>query len=141
MAGRGPAPKKTRQRHGQPTHGEYVRLEPLRAPVLPALDDIEPPAFIDKGWHAATCLLWAAWREDPVTQTWNASDIALAVDTILLHACDPIVKASEIRIRIDNLALSPKGRRDARLLLPEEEAPDEAPAAEPVPLRVLPEAK
>jgi hypothetical protein len=137
VAGRGPAPNKTRQRRNQPAHGEYVRLEPLRAPVLPELDELVP----DHEWPAVSRMLWDAWRESPVTQTWAAEDIALAADTIVLHAEDPVAKASEIRIRIDNLALSPKGRRDARLLLPEEEAPDEAPVAEPVPLRVLPEAK
>ena len=137
MAGRGPAPKINRQRRGQPTHGEYVRLEPLGDPILPALDELVP----DQSWPAVTRMLWEAWRESPVTKLWAAEDVALAADTILLHAEDPVGKASEIRIRIDNLALSPKGRRDARLLLPEEEAPAETPAAEPQPLRVLPEAK
>lgn len=137
MAGRGPAPKKTRQRRNQPAHGEYVRLEPLVEPVIPPLEFFDA----EREWPTPTVYLWNAWRHDPVTQTWNASDIALAVDTIFLHAEDPVTKASEIRIRIDNLALSPKGRRDARLLLPEDEAPDEAPVAEPTPLRVLPEAK
>jgi hypothetical protein len=136
VAGRGPAPKQTRQRRNQPALGDWVRLEALRTPVLPELDDLMP----DYTWPAVSRMLWDAWRESPVTQTWAAEDVALAADTILLHAEDPITKASEIRIRIDNLALSPKGRRDARLLLPEEDAPVETPA-EPAPLRVLPEAK
>ena len=138
MAGRGPAPKAKRQRANTPALGDWRRLEPLDAPVLPELADLDEPA---DGWPASSRMLWAAWREDPVTQTWNASDIALCVDTIMLHAADSVTRAGEIRIRIDNLALSPKGRRDARLLLPEEEAPDDAPIAEPTPLRVLPEAK
>lgn len=138
MAGRGPAPKAKRQRANTPALGDWRRLEPLTAPVLPELSELDEPA---DGWPAASRMLWAAWRDDPVTATFNASDIALAVDTIMLHAADSVVRAGEIRIRIDNLGLSPKGRRDARLLLPEEEAPDDAPVAEPTPLRVLPEAK
>jgi hypothetical protein len=139
MAGRGPAPKAQRQRANTPALGEWRRLEPLTEPVLPPLETLGPGGPL--GWPAVTEILWAAWCDDPVTQTWNASDIALCVDTIQLHAMDSVGKASEIRIRIDNLGLSPKGRRDARLLLPEEEAPADEPLAEPTPLRVLPEAK
>lgn len=136
MAGRGPAPKAKRQRANAPALGDWRSLEPLTAPVLPELDDLGDE------WPAASRMLWDAWRDDPVTQTWNASDIALAVDTIMLHAADPVTRAGEIRIRIDNLALSPKGRRDARLLLPEDDDPaDIAATPEPTPLRVLPEAK
>jgi hypothetical protein len=85
-------------------------------------------------------MLWDAWRASPVTQTWAPEHVALAADTILLHAEDPVAKAPEIRLRIDGLKLSPKGLRDARLLLPEEDAPADEPV-EPTPLRVLPEAK
>lgn len=129
MAGRGPAPKAKRQRGNAPALGDWRRLEQLDAPVLPELGDIclhEVPL--------ATTMLWDAWRDDPVTATWNASDIALAVDTILLHAVDPVTRAGEIRIRIDNLALSPKGRRDARLLLPDEE-PEEPKLASVAPIK------
>lgn len=137
MAGRGPAPKRNRQRRGAPALGEWTRLEPLKDPVLPELDLL----VADQEWPVVSRMLWDAWRESPVTQTWAAEDVALAADTILLHAEDPVGKASEIRLRIDNLALSPKGRRDARLLLPEEEVPaDEGGAVVPL-RRVLPEAK
>ena len=119
----------------------YVQTSALTEPVLPRLEELvnEPLSW----WPASSRLLWEAWRGDPVTATWNASDIALCVDTIMLHASDSVGKANEIRIRIDNLGLSPKGRRDARLLLPEEEAPTEVDGAEAVlhELRVLPEAK
>jgi hypothetical protein len=83
---------------------------------------------------------WEAWRADPVTATWTATEIALAMHLIELLDTDPVGKAPEIRLRVAELALSPKGRRDARLLLPEEDAPADEPV-EPTPLRVLPEAK
>jgi hypothetical protein len=88
-------------------------------------------------------MLWDSWRDDPITASWSATEIALAADTIALHAIGWENKAGEIRLRIDMLGLSPKGRRDARVLLPEEPAPDGEPVVvrAPAELRVLPEAK
>ena len=128
----GPAPKKHRQHRMKPTHGEYVRLEPLKKPVLEKLGDRHTP--LAKAY-------WEAWRQDPVTATWTPTEVALALHVLELIDTDPVDKAAEIRIRIDGLALSPKGRRDARLLLPDEDEPEEDKPAEPTPLRVLPEAK
>lgn len=133
MAGRGPAPKRKNQRGTE----NWTRLLPLEEPVLPTLEELVP----DKVWPPVTRMLWDAWRDSPVTATWAAEDIALAADTILLHDEDPVGRANEIRLRIDNLGLSPKGRRDARLLLPEDDEPIDEQPAEPTPLRVLPEAK
>lgn len=141
MAGRGPAPKANRQRRNVPTHGDYTRLAPLTSPILPSLTDLLGSAPTDSGkWPRLTQLLWNAWREDPVTATWTATEVALAGDTICLHAQDPVGKASEIRIRIDTLALSPKGRRDARLLLPDEQPDEAAPPQPAAAQRELPEA-
>lgn len=141
MAGRGPAPKVNRQRPNTPVHGDYVRLAPLAKRILPPLDDLGKAPTVNGHWPKVTQMLWNSWRDSPVTATWAAEDIALAADTIRLHAAEPIAKASEIRIRIDTLGLSPKGRRDARLLLPDEEA--EADTTPPQPTaaqRELPEA-
>lgn len=128
MAGRGPAPKK----HNQRGTDNWTRLEPLDEPVLSELTGNHTPL---------AKLHWDAWRLDPVTATWTATEIALAHHLVELIDSDPVGKAPEIRLRIDGLALSPKGRRDARLLLPEEDAPDGESLPEPTPLRVLPEAK
>lgn len=137
MAGRGPAPKRTNQRGTD----NWTRLAPLTKAILPSLTDLLGSAPTDSGkWPRLTQMLWNAWREDPVTATWTATEIALAGDTICLHAQDPVGKASEIRIRIDTLALSPKGRRDARLLLPDEEPDEAAPPQPAAAQRELPEA-
>ncbi len=144
MAGRGPAPKRGgRQRNAAPRRGDWEQLEPLTEPVLPELDELEEPAA---GWRDTSRRLWAAWRSDPVTQKWNASDIALACDTILLHTTDPFLRSGEIRLRLDTLALTPKGRRDARLLLPQAEGEADGPQppsflSHGSHMRVLPEAK
>lgn len=137
MAGRGPAPKTSRQRHGAPARGDWVKLEPLAAPVLPELADLPAPEL---GWQLPTLMLWEAWRADPVTQTWNASDLAYAVDTILLHAIAGMTKPNEVRLRMESLGLTPKGRRDLRLLLPDEAAPELDAEPEAAPKRERPEA-
>lgn len=132
MAGRGPAPSANRQRRNKPMRGDWIVLEPLARPVVPALDEFEPPSGWEC-WPTATRMLWDAWREDPVTQTWNASDRAFAVDTIYLHAAASTAKANELRLRMESLGLTPKGRRDLRFLLPDETPPEgdvaEAPTA------------
>lgn len=140
MAGRGPAAKLRNQR-GRPSGlGEWVRLEPLAAPILPPLRDFGGAPTGNGQWPKITQMLWNAWRESPVTATWSAEDIALAADTIRLHAAEPILRAGEIRIRIDNLGLSPKGRRDARLLLPDEQSAEAGPPLPEPTQRELPDA-
>lgn len=139
MAGRGPTPKLNNQR-GRPSGlGEWKRLPPLDGPVLPELDDV-----LDKprgGWPKVALLYWGAWRRSPVSATWAPEDVALAVDTLSLIVTDPLGKANEIRLRLDNLGLTPKGRRDGRILLttePEAVAPHKSSARV---LRILPEAR
>lgn len=123
MAGRGPAPSAQRQRRNAPQRGDWVTLEPLAAPVLPELAEFVLPDA--QPWPLTSVMLWDAWRDDPVTATWNASDRAFAVDTIHLHAEAATAKANELRLRMESLGLTPKGRRDLRFLLPDEVVPDE----------------
>lgn len=138
--GQGPAPRQNRQRKQTPQLGDWVRLAPMAEPVIPELDEFESPDP-DLPWPLRTRILWASWREDPVTQTWNAGDLAFAVDAIYLHGTSADAKASEIRIRMESLGLTPKGRRDGRWLLPDEEEPVRSPSADPAaPVRELPEA-
>lgn len=111
MAGQGPAPADpaTRRRRNEPTRGEWVDLPPLEKPVLPELaageDDPFPPE---------TRAAWEAWRSDPVTAQYSAADIAYALDTIRLHAAMTPTSAAEVRLRMDALGLTPKGKRDLR---------------------------
>jgi len=143
MAGRGPAPNQNRQRRNKPARGDWLDLEPLEEPVLPELGDLFVPADGESmpAWMPVTRLLWAAWRQDPVTATWNASDTAFAVDTILLHAAAAVKSANEIRLRMESLGLTPKGRRDLRLRLMEDsdepEEPDEPSLAAPRHLKAV----
>ncbi len=149
MGGNGPAPKLNRQRRQSPVRGDWVQLKPLAGPVLPILDDIPSPGSCEGEWPYTSRMYWDAWRESPVTATWTADDKALAIDPISAHAEAASggrgAPPAEIRLRMESLGLTPKGRRDSRLLLPDETPADlgvvdsDTPSA-PTPIRTLPEA-
>lgn len=150
MAGNGPAPKLNRQRRGAPVRGDWVQLEPLTETVLMDLDEIPAPDACEGKWPYTSKLYWEAWQKSPVTAKWTEDDIALAIDTICAHAeaaCGGRgAPPAEIRLRMESLGLTPKGRRDNRYLLPEESPPAEvhplpsAPGGTQVPARSIPEA-
>lgn len=112
MAGNGPAPAETRRRRNVPARGEWIDLKPLKKTYLPDL----PPVTDGDGepWRGATKLTWSAWQGDPVTQMWSEADIAYALDTILLHNEMTSRTANEVRLRMDGLGVTPKGKRDHR---------------------------
>lgn len=121
----GPAPAETRRRRNEPARGDWVDLPPLEKPVLPAL----PKRRRGEGaWPAITRGVWAAWRRDPVTAQYGPADVAYALDTIRLHAVMTPATASEVRLRMDALGLTPKGKRDLRWRIG---AAEQAPATEP----------
>lgn len=107
MAGRGRAPQENRRRRNVPARGEWVDLDPLEQSVLPELPEGE--------WRPETVAMWEAWRMDPVSAEWSPADVAFALDTIRLH--NVMLNASganEVRLRMDSLGLTPKGKRDLR---------------------------
>lgn len=111
MPGIGPAPKDPgrRRRRNEPARGEWTELAPLAEPVLPELSPLD-----DEDWSPGTRAMWDAWRVDPVTAQWSPADIAFAIDTIYLHQRMTPSTANEIRLRMDALGLTPKGKRDLR---------------------------
>lgn len=121
MAGRGPAPNQARRRRNEPARGDWIDLPPLEQPILPPL----PKRPRGHGWSARARVTWAAWRTDPVTQMWSPADIAYALDTISLYDVMTPSSASEVRLRMDGLGLTPKGKRDLRWRIGE--ADDEEP--------------
>jgi hypothetical protein len=95
-----------------------VAVPPLEQPVLPEL-----PELVDDEWEPETAAAWEAWRQDPVTALWTPADVAFALDTILLHNVMTLSTANEIRLRMDTLGLTPKGRAQLRWrVVGEEEA-------------------
>lgn len=105
MAGMGPAPAESRRRSNVPARGEWVDLPPLEAPVLEELAGGE--------WSVEALELWAAWRADPVTAEWSVADVAYARATIRMVSGGRTAP-NEIRLRMDGLGLTPKGKRDLR---------------------------
>jgi len=71
-------------------------------------------------------------RRDPVTGTYGPADVAWAVDLAYVH--EEFVRgrwslAGEVRLRLDGLGLTPKGKRDLRWRSPGEVTEMAAPAA------------
>ncbi len=103
MAGRGAAPKPAgqRRRRNEPMRGEWVDLEPLKKPVLPRYE---------KSWQVKDWM-WEGWRKDPVTSQYTDADL-VAIRELAERFYD--LKDNEQRLRMDELGLTPKGKRDLR---------------------------
>ena len=116
MAGQGPPPKDpaTRRRRNEPTRGEWIEIAEPEKPILPTL-----PRRLKAqgGWSAQTRSAWNAWRRDPATTQFGPAEIQQALDTAYLYeqfARGDFKAAPEIRIRLDGLGLTAKGKRDLR---------------------------
>ena len=118
----GPPPKfaGARRRRNPPARGDWIEIPPLEAPVLPELDEL-----FEGEWAPETLFAWEAWRQDPVTALWTPADVSFAIDTILLHNAMTPSTANEIRLRMDTLGLTAKGRQHLRwkVVTLEEQAP------------------
>ena len=112
----GPAPKDPaqRRRRNAPARGEWVDLPQLKEPVLPEIPD--------GNWSERTRNAWELWRADPATTQYSSAAIAQAIN--LLHLFEGWVqgdeKYSEVRLTMDGLGLTPKGKRDLRWRAPQE---------------------
>lgn len=130
MAGRGPAPKDPaqRRRRNEPARGEWVDLEPLAEPVLAA--KLPPRGRGAGSWSARTRAMWKAWRADPATGMYGPAEIAAVVELAWLFeaAVRGEEKQSEVRLRMDGLGLTPKGKRDLRWRPPSERTEPAAPS-------------
>jgi hypothetical protein len=119
MAGTGPAPAEVRRRRNQPARGEWVDLPPLERPVLPELPprqvrDEESGKLVTVPWSNRTEAAWAVWSTDPVTQMYSPADIVAALELALLFEGMTVSNANEVRLRMDGLGLTPKGKKDLR---------------------------
>lgn len=130
MAGRGPAPKETRQRERDTPIREIVRSDDkLGGFDLP--DDVLP---VDKEtgereeWHPQTVRWWQNWRESPqATKMLTGPDWDYLLDTALMHHIAwesggrNSERFAEIRIRVAAFGATPADR--LRLKLEIEEPP------------------
>jgi hypothetical protein len=115
-----PVPKDPSERRNRnpKLRGEWVDIGVARLlardVVLPPRDKVDPEGV----WGAATVRTWDAWRHDPVSVYFAPADVDYAVVTIELCHLDAgfgaVKYASEIRLRMDAMGLTPKGKRDLR---------------------------
>jgi hypothetical protein len=92
-----------------PARGEWVDLEPLTLPILPAYPThwyqraLRP--FVVPKW------VWDLWRSDPVTSQWSPGDLATALE--LGERYYRLKDADRLRIQT-YLGLNARGRRELR---------------------------
>lgn len=110
MPGPAPKPKHRRVGRSEPLRGEWIDLEPIDKPVLPAADP---------DWTEHVKFLWSWWEQDPVTTQYGPADVAAILE---LAYCFDDLQPSEQRLRMDSLGLTPKGKRDLRWRTPAEVA-------------------
>lgn len=121
MATPTPKPLEERRNTSAPRRGEWVDLPASGTfkAVLPALPKKDP---YGGAWPTATKRAWEAWRKDPVTTQYSEADIDYALDTIFLHTLmqdEPKRYASEVSKRMNDLGLTPSGKRALRFRLPQ----------------------
>ena len=110
----GPPPSTRRRRRNAPAGGEWVDLPPVvDNPTLPPL-----PRLNRGKWSARTRAAWEAWRKDPATAKYTPADIAYAIDTAhvaeLAYEDPTAALLGELRLRMDGLGLTAKGKRNLR---------------------------
>jgi hypothetical protein len=109
MPGRPLKTPETRINNHAPTRGEWVDLEPLAEPVLPAY----PIDWYRRDMRAFAIpkRTWDLWRQDPVTSQWAPGDIALVLE--LGERYWRMKDPDRLRI-MTYLGLNARGRRDLR---------------------------
>jgi hypothetical protein len=111
-----PKPPHLRRNRSAKRGGEWVELPAeLDQPMLGAL----PRRCNGEGnWSERTRRMWAAWRADPATAMWGPADRSFALETAYLfelNVREPRAALSaEIRIRLDTLGLTSRGKRALR---------------------------
>lgn len=116
MAGRGPAPKDPalRRNTAAPQRGEWVTIPASHDGPVPKL----PTRRRGEGaWTAGTQRAWRGWWQDGASLHWTSADHESVVMLArLVQAVEEgeLKHAAEVRIRMDGLGLTPKGKRDLR---------------------------
>lgn len=120
MAGQGPAPKEPEARSGHvtPKRGEWQTLPKENFDPAPDL----PP--LESGWTERTKIAWRAWWADPASTQWTPADRDNVLYLAELFNLGSVTIANELRLRMDGLGLTQKGKRDLRWRI------EEAPAVE-----------
>lgn len=131
MAGRGRAPKEPEKRRNRtlPSRGEWVEIPAVNGKRAPAL-----PAAPRGGWSAGVRLAWKAWWADGASTQWSPADReSVRQLAYLLHDLErgKVSVAGEVRLRMDSLGLTQKGKRDLRWRIGVEAPEGEVPVQRP----------
>lgn len=127
MAGTGPPakPPHLRRHRAAPLRGEWVDLEPLARPVLPAALPKRPKGA--GAWSPRSRALWKGIREDPVSAVYGPVELAVLREFMEMfeeYARGRWTLVGDVRRGMDGLGLTPKGKRDLRWRSPTEPKPE-----------------
>ncbi len=113
MAGKGQAPKPTDQKlgrpNGKPDEPTRITFEPVTGPDLPETVD----------WHPQTRLWWDSLRFSPLAELLMDADWQFLIDTAMVHhqfwTTGHSNYASELRLRVAKIGVTPEERRRLRV--------------------------
>src|SRR4051812_15414591 len=123
MAAPVPKPKEQRVNRHPPQRGEWVDLEPLEEPILREYDPEWATTVVvtDDGVEEVPSgvrrEMWEAWRMSPETSQYGPADIAAIEE---LAARFYLLSYADQDRRMNQLGLTPKGKRDLRWRTPNE---------------------
>lgn len=118
----GPAPKSKdeRRRRNKPQSGEWVtlpRTHDREAPGLPKVQGVR--------WLKSTKDWWATIWRSPMASQWQESDVFGLVELAVMRQAffeGDLRLADKITAKSDKFGLTPKGRKDLRWIVTEEDA-------------------
>ncbi len=125
MAGRPLKPKHLRRNRVPPSRGEWVDLEPLARPVLPAALPKRPKGA--GAWSPRSRALWKGIREDPVSAVYGPSELAVLREFMEMfeeYSRGRWSLVGPVQRGMDALGLTPRGKRDLRWRSPTEPKPE-----------------
>lgn len=117
MAGRGPAPKRTRRRDITPGRGDWKPTPGIgwqHGPMPP-----EPDGLME-----ASRVAWVTWMSSWVAAHWTPTDLPGLRQLVRIYdqvERGEFQRATELRLGMDTYGLTPKGQQDRRWVAPEEE--------------------
>lgn len=120
MAGRGPAPKESRQRADKTVKRESLRNDEVLGPELP--DPVYLPVYYKEHaeddvprWHPLTVRWWENWRRSPqAVKLLTDPDWDFLLDTAVAHhvswCTGKFDMLGELRIRVAKYGATPEDR-------------------------------
>ncbi len=122
MTGPPPKPPEHRRNRSAKRFGEFVDLPPATTDPAPPMPHPAP----NYPWSERTRAAWSAWWSDPVAAMWTPADYESLSQLVQLTEYmnhGDVRLAPEVRLRMDGLGLTLKGKRDLRWRVVAPDAP------------------